>query len=214
MELNKTTSVVKKVSPWTWWLSWWRRQSPNRQDRFANLAPVAAVVLFLAAIASAFWYLRVEEVEREQEAIKRDVEYAQQRLRLRLLERQEQVMRLARDVSNREIRYEQFMIRSESLVQQYPEFLTLTWVDDRRRIVANQSISSISSSQQLRTGSTLKTGDTESLFSLARDLMQPIYGQITVEADRDSPMNVLQLHSPLSNDQGRFNGVIMAQYSM
>jgi hypothetical protein len=49
------------------------------------LAPVAAVVLFLAAIASAFWYLRVEELEREQEAIKRDVEYAQQRLRLRLL---------------------------------------------------------------------------------------------------------------------------------
>jgi PAS domain S-box-containing protein len=214
MELNKTTSVVKKVSPWTWWLSWWRRQSPNRQDRFANLAPVAAVVLFLAAIASAFWYLRVEEVEREQEAIKRDVEYAQQRLRLRLLERQEQVMRLARDVSNREIRYDQFMIRSESLVQQYPEFLTLTWVDDRRRIVANQSISSISSSQQLRVGSTLKTGDTESLFSLTRDLMQPIYGQITVDADRDSPVNVLQLHSPLSNDQGRFNGVIMAQYSM
>jgi hypothetical protein len=69
---------------------------------------VAAVVLFLAAIASAFWYLRVEETEREQEAIKRDVEYAQQRLRLRLLERQEQVMRLARDVSNKEIRTEQF----------------------------------------------------------------------------------------------------------
>ena len=50
------------------------------------MAPVVAVVLFLAAIASAFWYLRVEEIEREQEAIKRDVEYAQQRLRLRLLE--------------------------------------------------------------------------------------------------------------------------------
>ncbi|MBM3397565.1 MAG: PAS domain-containing sensor histidine kinase, partial [Betaproteobacteria bacterium] len=135
MELKETT-IVNNVRPWTWWHSWWRRQSPNRQDRFANLAPVAAVVLFLAAIASAFWYLRVEEVEREQEAIKRDVEYAQQRLRLRLLERQEQVMRLTRDVSNREIKAEQFNIRSESLVQQYPEFLSLTWIDDKRRIVA------------------------------------------------------------------------------
>eukprot|EP01034_Spumella_vulgaris_P012272 gene12272-15625_t len=104
MELNKAASVVKKVGPWAWWRSWWQRQTPNHQDRFANLAPVAAVLLFLAAIASAFWYLRVEEVEREQEAIKRDVEYAQQRLRLRLIERQEQVMRLARDISNREIR--------------------------------------------------------------------------------------------------------------
>jgi PAS domain S-box-containing protein len=214
MALNKTSSVVGKVSPVTWWLSWWRRQSPNRQDRFANLAPVAAVVLFLAAIASAFWYLRIEEVEREQEAIKRDVEYAQQRLRLRLLERQEQVMRLARDISNREIRVDQFLIRSESLVQQYPEFLSLTWIDDKRRVVATQNTSSLSQSQQWRSGSIVKLGETETLLSLARDLMQPIYGKVKVEADRDSFMNVLQLHTPLSNDQGRFNGVVLAEYSM
>lgn len=214
MELNKAASVVTQVGPWAWWLSWWRSQTPHRQDRFANLAPVAAVVLFLAAIASAFWYLRVEEIEREQEAIKRDVEYAQQRLRLRLLERQEQVMRLARDVSNKEIRTDQFLSRAEALVQQYPEFLSLTWIDDRRRIVANQSISSISPSQQLRAGTVLKVGETESHFSLARDLMQPIYGQLDAEADRDTQMSVLQLHTPLTNDQGRFSGVILAEYSM
>ena len=214
MELNKAASVVTKVGPWAWWLSWWRSQSPNRQDRFANLAPVAAVVLFLAAIATAFWYLRVEEIEREQEAIKRDVEYAQQRLRLRLLERQEQVMRLARDVSNKEVRADQFLSRAEALVQQYPEFLSLTWIDDRRRILANQSISSIAPSQQLRAGTVLKIGETESHFSLARDLMQPIYGQLDAEADRDTQMSVLQLHTPLTNDQGRFSGVILAEYSM
>ena len=64
---------------------------------------MAAVALFLAAILVAFWYLRAEEVDREQEALRRDVEYAQQRLRLRLLERQEQIMRLARDAANAEI---------------------------------------------------------------------------------------------------------------
>ena len=51
------------------------------------LAPLIAVVLFLAAIVTAVSYLRLEEQERETEAIKRDVEYAQQRMRLRLLER-------------------------------------------------------------------------------------------------------------------------------
>jgi hypothetical protein len=79
---------------------WWRSLSP-RQDRFAALAPLAAVLMFMAAIVAAFWYLRAEEVEREQEALRRDVEYAQQRVRLRLLERQEQLMRMARDISNR-----------------------------------------------------------------------------------------------------------------
>jgi PAS domain S-box-containing protein len=214
MELNKAASVVNKVGPWAWWLTWWHRQSPNKQDRFANLAPVAAVVLFLAAIASAFWYLRVEEIEREQEAIKRDVEYAQQRLRLRLLERQEQVMRLARDVSNKEIRPDQFLSRAEALVQQYPEMMSLSWIDDRRRIIANQTVSSVSPSQYLRAGSVLKVGETESHFSLARDLMQPIYGQIGVDADKDAQTAVLQLHSPLSNDLGHFSGVILAEYTM
>ncbi len=220
MELNKAASVVKKVGPWAWWLSWWKRQSPNRQDRFANLAPVAAVVLFLAAIASAFWYLRVEEVEREQEAIKRDVEYAQQRLRLRLLERQEQVMRLARDVSNREIRSDQFLLRAENLVSQYPELISLTWIDERRRIIANQSVPSIAPSHQMRAGTVLKIGETESNFSLARDLMQPIYGQIDGEGDKDKDKDkeiqtpLLQFHSPLTNDQGRFQGVLMAEYTM
>ena len=214
MELNKAASVVTQVGPWAWWRSWWHRQSPNRQDRYANLAPVVAVVLFLAAIASAFWYLRVEEIEREQEAIKRDVEYAQQRLRLRLLERQEQVMRLARDVSNKEIRTDQFLSRAEALVQHYPEFLSLTWIDDRRRIIANQSVSSISPSQHMRAGTVLKVGETESHFSLARDLMQPIYGQINTDVDKDAQLAVLQLHTPLSNDQGRFSGVILAEYTM
>jgi len=214
MELNKAASVVTQVGPWAWWRSWWHRQSPNRQDRYANLAPVVAVVLFLAAIASAFWYLRVEEIEREQEAIKRDVEYAQQRLRLRLLERQEQVMRLARDVSNKEIRTDQFLSRAEALVQQYPEFLSLTWIDDRRRIIANQSVSSISPSQHMRAGTVLKVGETESHFSLARDLMQPIYSQINTDVDKDAQLAVLQLHTPLSNDQGRFRGVILAEYTM
>src|SRR5215207_7620658 len=115
-----------------WWRRWWRRQTPGRQDRFAMLAPLAAVLLFLAAIISAFWYLRLEEMDREQEAVKRDVEYAQQRIRLRLLERQEQLMRIARDISNKDVDTEEFMGRAESMVIQYPELQALTWIDERR----------------------------------------------------------------------------------
>ncbi|MGL6206077.1 MAG: PAS domain-containing sensor histidine kinase, partial [Giesbergeria sp.] len=85
------------------WRAWWRSLSPMRQDRFAALAPLAAVLLFMAAIVAAFWYRRLEEGEREQEALRRDLEYAQQRVRLRLLERQEQLMRIARDLANHDM---------------------------------------------------------------------------------------------------------------
>src|SRR6218665_698626 len=87
------------AAPIRWRRHWWRGLSPNRHDRFAALAPLAAVLMFLAAIVAACWYLRAEEVEREPEALRRDVEYAHQRVRLRLLERQEQIMRIARDPS-------------------------------------------------------------------------------------------------------------------
>ena len=48
----------------------------NVQRSLATLGPLISVLLFLAAIISAFWYLRNEEFEREQEAVKRDAEIA------------------------------------------------------------------------------------------------------------------------------------------
>ncbi|MES2940303.1 MAG: PAS domain S-box protein [Pseudomonadota bacterium] len=192
------------------WRLWWRRQTPTRQDRFAMLAPLAAVLLFLAAIVSAFWYLRLEEVDREQEAIKRDVEYAQQRVRLRLLERQEQIMRIARDISNKEVDAEEFSGRSEAMVVQYPELQALTWIDERRRIRASYAAPSLSGPQLRAPGDTLRAGETEVIFGLARDLQQPVYSQPAAGPDSSG---LLQLHVPLS-DQGRFGGVILGEYSI
>ncbi len=174
------------------------------------LAPLAAVLLFLAAIISAFWYLRLEEVDREQEAVKRDVEYAQQRVRLRLLERQEQIQRVARDASNKEIDLDEFMGRAESLVSQYPELQALTWIDDRRRIRASYATPSLSSSQLRIAGTVLRVGETESTYSLARDLQQPVYSQPAAGTDSTG---LLQLHIPLA-DQGRFAGVLLGEYSI
>ena len=74
---------------------------PSRQDRFVTLAPLVSVLLFLAAIISAFWYLRNEEFERETESVKRDTEITQQQISLRLIQNQEQLVRLAGDLIDR-----------------------------------------------------------------------------------------------------------------
>ena len=190
--------------------SWWRRQTPQWQDRFAVLTPLAAVLLFLAAIVAAFGYLRLEEIDREQEAVKRDVEYTQQRLRLRLLERQEQLMRIAREISNRELDVDDFQSRAETMINQYPELQGLTWIDERRRIKASIGTASLSAHQLRTVGSTLKMGETESTYSLARELQQPIYSQRAAAPDSTAS---LQLHIPLS-DRARFSGVLLAEYSV
>jgi PAS domain S-box-containing protein len=198
------------VAPTGLWRRWWRRQTPGRQDRFAMLAPLAAVALFLAAIASSFVYLRLEEMDREQEAVKRDVEYAQQRVRLRLLERQEQLMRMARDISNDEVDNEDFVSRAESMVSQYPELQALSWIDDRRTIKATYAGASVPSSHVRAHGAVLRLGETETMYGLARDMQQPVYSQPTAGSEGTG---LLQLHVPLTQ-QGRFAGVILGEYSL
>jgi hypothetical protein len=65
--------------------------------------PLFSVLLFLAAIISAFWYLRNEEIERETESVKRDTEITQQQIGLRLIQNQEQLIRMARDLVTRDV---------------------------------------------------------------------------------------------------------------
>ena len=94
MQFQKITQLIKPLT--RRWVSWWKKQTPNRQDRVALLAPIAAVAIFLLTIISSVGYLRYEEMEREQESVQRDLEYANQKMRLHLLEQQEQMLRLTK----------------------------------------------------------------------------------------------------------------------
>jgi hypothetical protein len=171
---EKPRNSVGKATPIDWWNRWWRRLPPSRQDRFATLAPLLSVLLFLSAIAVAITYLRYEELEREQEAVTRDVEYAQQRLRLRLLERQEQLMRLAREVDNKEISAEEFEFQAETLISQFPELQAISWVDARRTVWASYTSPSAPLHLTRPKGSTMTAAEADGSFELARDLRQPI----------------------------------------
>jgi len=196
------------------WRKWWREQTPNRQDRFAFIAPLAAVVLFMAAITTAFWYLRYEELDREQEVVRRDVEYAQQRLRLRLLDKQEQIMRMARDIANRETDSKAFSGEAQTLLNQSPELASLTWVDARQRVRATYSSASTNSAMTHQVGDPLTHTETLSTFQLTRDLLQPVYAQpITDKHLNAAPYTQLELHVPIVN-HGKFEGVLLAEYTM
>ncbi len=174
------------------------------------LAPLIAVALFLAAIATAFAYLHLEEMDREQEAVKRDVEYTQQRLRLRLLERQEQLMRIAREVTNRDLNREEFISRAKVIVNQYPELQSLSWIDGQRRVKASFGTASLAASELRAVGDILEPNDGENAFMLSHELQQPIYEQPEAVADVAA---VLQLYIPLM-DRSHFLGVVLAEYSV
>src|SRR5450432_2605515 len=115
---------------------WWRRQSAAHQDRYATLGPLLSVLLFLAAIVSAFWYLRNEEFEREQEAVRRDTEVAQQQVRLRLIENHEQLMRLARELVARTLDHDAFLVQAAAFTGDHPEISNLIWLGASRVRIA------------------------------------------------------------------------------
>ena len=191
-------NTVTRPVPVALWRRWWRGLSPLRQDRFIALGPLFAVILFLAAVIAAFAYLRIEEIDREQQAVTRDVEYAQQRLRLRLLERQEQLMRIGRDVSNNQMDAEEFVIQAEELVNQNPELMAISWIDGKRRIRASYVSPSAHLISPRTVGEQLKPGETDGTYELARDLRQPVYSRPLIAQDmKRNNAASLQLQVPL-----------------
>ena len=192
------------------WRRWWRGLAPHRQDRFAALAPLVAVFLFFLAIVASFWYLHSEEVERERDALRRDTEYAQQRLRLRLTERQEQVLRIARELSTRSMGEADFAVQADLLIAQYPEVQALTWIDATGRIRMSQAAPNLASGQLRMAGEMLHLGSTAHSFREMQRLEQPAYLPIQTANDDATPL--LALMVPLAS-KGRFTGALLTEYS-
>jgi PAS domain S-box-containing protein len=197
------------------YVRWWRRQSPARQDRFATLGPLASVLLFLGAIVLAFWYLRNEEIQRETEAVARDTEIAQQQIRLRLIENQEQLARMAREVVTRQISPQEFATQATAFARERPEVTHITWLSAQRERRASVSSTGFQASHLMAPG----TGDPsmpmlgnppDQAFTLVKERRQTVYSG----AFRDAIGSlVFQVHVPLVDRNG-FGGVLIAEYGV
>ncbi|MDE2402802.1 MAG: PAS domain S-box protein [Burkholderiales bacterium] len=200
---------------------WWRKQSPNQQDRYATLGPLVSVLLFLAAIISAFWYLRNEELEREQESVKRDTEVVQQQIRLRMIESQEQLLRLAREISTKTVNPEQFLQQASDFVRARPEVIGVAWsqADESVKVAHSAMNLYLPAPQGLSLDpyamsspyDPLKDPQApQSAFRMARERSQPVYSQPYVNA---MAVRVIQIQVPLINSTG-FIGTLSAEYSV
>ncbi len=193
--------------------AWWRRQTPARQDRFATLGPLLSVLLFLAAIISAFWYLRNEEIERETESVKRDTELTQQHMGLRLIQNQEALIRMARDLALRDIDIDEFMGQAAAFMRERPEINHLSWVDARRRPRAVQWAPLYPSPGATPDPALPREGtptEPETTFRAARDTRTPAYSRAFDDA---TGATVFQLHVPLA-ERGGFGGTLIAEYTV
>ncbi|HYN60329.1 MAG TPA: PAS domain S-box protein [Rubrivivax sp.] len=200
------------------WLGrWWVHQPAARQDRFVTLAPLVSVLLFLAAIISAFWYLRNEEVERETESLKRDTEVAQQQIRLHLIENQEQLVRMASDLVKRETDTDDFVGQAIGFVRERPTITQLAWLDSNRKrkagrwatlyreesVPGNDATDPSLPQAQARNAA-------EVAFAQARDMRQPAYSRVFLDSTGST---VFQMQVPMVAGN-TFAGTLLVEYSV
>jgi len=196
---------------------WWRRQSPARQDRFATLAPLFSVLLFLAAIISAFWYLRNEEIERETESVKRDTEITQQQIGLRLIQNQEQLLRFARELTVRDVDGAAFTTLAYEFTRERAEIHHASWIGPRRSLKATYWPLLFQAEQSLRettVGPSLPVAgadtEPERAFRAAMETRLPAYSRAFASS---SGRPAFQLHIPLVDRSG-FAGTLVIEYSI
>ncbi|MDR2128129.1 MAG: PAS domain S-box protein [Burkholderiaceae bacterium] len=190
--------------------AWWDSLAHPAQGRLARLAPMAVALALLAAIALSIWYLRQVEIHRVREGIAHDVEYAQQRLRLNLLEDQERGMQLAAAATRPGFGVAQFRASAESLLAASPSVSTVHWLDADGKVLSSVAAAPEARRQRQR-GDALGTL-AQASFERARDLTQATYALLPADAGQAPAAAALQLTMPIASGS-RFLGAIVAEYA-
>ena len=204
---------LKKVA--RQWSGWWRSQSPSKQDTLALMAPLTAVVFFFIAVAAAFGYLRYEEILREEETVRRDVEYVQDRLSVRLLERQEQIMRLSRDLAAQDLQEVDFIREAGAMLNQYPEISSISWLDSKKNVNYSFTATGIQNKQTYLIGNLLSSPALDSTFDWVKSQKRLAYAPLIFsdDATRASDETPLQLFVPFIK-KGYFQGAFLVDYKI
>jgi len=180
------------------------------------IAPMAAVGIFLLTIVSSVGYLRIEEREREQESVQRDLEYAKQKRRLHLLEQQEQMLRMAREVGNDKYTAQEFSASAMDLVKQYPELASISWIDQYRHTRSSYTSGSAQWQPFPRSSDLLDHPQTGESFLIAKEIRRSIYSPpMMLKIDDGSGLQEphMQLHIPVFNNEN-FKGVVLVDYNL
>ena len=112
------------------------------------IGPLISVLLFSTALISTVAYLRIEEVDREREAVNRDSNFVLQNIKLRVMDRIAQITRIGDDVyRTRDL--EEFQFQSAVLTSQFPELLGVALLDSESGL-RSLYVSAQASASQLR----------------------------------------------------------------
>lgn len=167
--------------------------------------PYLAVGLFAVSMLALVWFLQVREGEVEQNALARDVQWAEQTMRLHMTGTEEYLGKLARDLAAGTLDADAFLVGATQYIANNPELVNVAWVgaDELVRWAAPFDTT------DWLVGDPLMPQQATAFYR-ARELGRPVYG-VPVRNRHDAP--VLELHVPVFRG-GTFLGAIVGVYAI
>ncbi len=178
--------------------------------RWYWLAPLFAIVLFVAVMLAVFYTLRQDELDHQRQALFRDVQETQQAIGARLLTVQDEMTELAHEFDRGEDQDDPFRASARTLLRAHPELMSVAWIDtDRmwRRIVVPDVQFNGGPREE---GDAIENAVSRVAFEAARDRRQPRYSVPYAAADGDM---YVELQVPLYRHE-RFDGTLVAVTSL
>ena len=173
------------------------------------LVPLFAVLLFLAAIATAFWYLRHEEIMREEESIQRDLGLVHQQIHQQLLDDQDVLLHLTREINHHELTPARFTYQMASPLLNRSEIIGVSWLDESGHEQARALSPSLEPAQIEAPGAASPAGLPASAAQLIEIVRSERMPRFTPPYRTRGGQVMFQLWVPIL-DEGRYSGVLVA----
>ena len=194
----------------------WHRLERELARRFAALArwywlaPLFAIVLFIAVMLAVFYALRQDEVDRQHQVLYRDAEVAQQAIRARLQTNQDAMILLSHEFYAQGDDEKSFIASARAIMREQTALISIAWIDTKRtwRHVVVSEVQFDGGPRE--EGDVLENAVSRVAFEAARDRHMPTYSAPYVAADDDM---YIELHVPLYAN-GRFDGTLVAVTSL
>ncbi len=181
-----------------------------RAIKWFNLTHAFGLSLFLAAMIGFFWYLQIIEARHQQQGLYRDIEWAQQSMRLKWREDQDRLMTVAPAWAQYLERPADNAADVREFLERNPDIVYLAVLDERRFVKWVLSSRRIGQVQARIAGNQINDSAGFIAFSAARTGKHPVYSPPFVSDDNEV---VVELHAPVLRD-GRFAGTVIAATSL
>lgn len=199
------SSILSQAVPFARIMTETDDPSQFEPSRWYWTAPYIAMVVFALSMLALVGLLQTRELETQRNAVARDVQWAEQTMRLHMQGTEEFLGQLARDLSAEALDSDAFQLRANQHIANNGELVNIVWVGDDSvvRWSAPFDTTDWLSGESL---SVLQSG----VFHRARDEGRITYGEAYMTP---RGVTVLEVYVPIRRGR-EFRGVIVGVYSI